>query len=386
MLIPIRYNLRYLVVRWQRTLTIGLTFGLVVATFVIVMSLSRGIERALQSTGDRLNVVVMRKGAQSEGQSELTREQYHLLCAAPGIARDAEDRPIAAAEIIALINRPRMNGKSANVQVRGVSANSFGLRPQVQVVAGRKFRPGMREAMVSKSIAGRFQGFGLGDTPRMGRGSFTIVGIFDAAGTAYDSEVWADAEEVKQEFDRDNYSCATVRARDGAGVTALAEYVDGDKRLKMQAKDEAQYYAEQTMTAAPVKAFAFFLAITMAIGASFAAMNTMYANVSNRVREIGTLRIVGFSPRAILMSFMIESVLLALVGGVIGCLLALPMNGLATGTTNFGSFSEIVFFFTITPELMVKGVVFAVVMGVIGGFPPAWSAARQPLLSALRQA
>lgn len=385
MLVPIRYNLRYIVVRWQRTVIIGCTFGLVVATFIIVMSLSRGIERSLTSTGNRLNVVVLRAGAQSESQSELTRAQYQILTAAPGIARDGENRPIVAAEVIALINRPRMNGKNANVSVRGVGAHSFVLRPYIQIIAGRKFRPGMREAIVSKSMAARFQDFGIGDTPRMGRGSFTVVGIFDAQGTAYDSEVWADSEEVMQEFDRGAYSAATVRAVDAAGVTVLAEYVDRDKRLKLRAKDEAQYYAEQTTTAAPVKAFAFFLAITMAIGASFAGMNTMYANVAGRVREIGTLRIMGFAPTAILMSFMIESVLLSAVGGVLGCLLALPMNGIATGTTNFGSFSEIVFYFTITPELMAKGLLFAVVMGLIGGLPPAWSASRQPVLAALRQ-
>lgn len=385
MLIPIRYNLRYLAVRWQRTLIIGCTFGLVVATFVIVMSLSRGIERALKTTGDRLNVIVLRAGAQSEGQSEITRDQLHLIYAAPGIARDENDRPIAAEEIITLVNRPRRNGQTANVQVRGVSPNSFRLRPLVRIVEGRNFTPGMREAIVSRSIAGRFQGFGLGDHPRLGRGTFTIVGVFEAQGTAYDSEVWADCREIMQEFDRVNYSCVSVRARDAASVTTLAEFVDRDRRLKLVAKDEVQYYAEQTTTAAPVKAFAFFLAITMAIGASFAGMNTSYANVANRVREIGTLRILGFRPSAIMISFLLESVFLALVGGVLGCILALPVNGLATGTTNFGSFSEIVFYFTITPELMLKGILFAVVMGVAGGLPPAWSAARQPVLAALRQ-
>lgn len=386
MLIPIRYNLRYIFVRWQRTAIIGCTFGLVVATFIIVMSLSSGIERALTTTGDRLNVIVLRAGAQAESQSELTREQYHLLCAAPGIARDEKNQPLAAAELIAIVNRPRRNSKPANVQVRGVSPNSFRLRPGVQIIAGRSFVPGMREAIVSRSIAERFQGFGLGESPRMGRGSFTVVGIFDARGTAFDSEVWADLNEVKQEFDRGNYSCATVRAVDGAAVTRLAEYADRDRRLQLKAKDEVQYYAEQTSTAAPVKAFAFFLAITMAIGASFAGMNTMYANVANRVREIGTLRIVGFGPTAILVSFLIESILLSLAGGALGCLLALPMNGIATGTTNFASFSEIVFFFDITPALMMKGLLFSVVMGIIGGLPPAWTASRQPLLAALRQA
>ena len=385
MLIPIRYNLRYLAVRWRRTAITSVTFALVVATFVIVMSLSRGIERALQTTGAPLNVIVLRPGAQAESQSEITREQFHLIAAAPGIARDETDQPIAAAEIITLVNRPRMNGKTANIQIRGVEANSFRLRPRVRIVAGRNFRPGMREAIVSQSIADRFQAFGLGDRPKLGRGTFTVVGIFDAEGTAYDSEVWAGCREIMQEFDRANYSCATLRMRDAASVTRLTEYVDRDRRLKLTAKDEAQYYNEQTSTAAPVRAFAFFLAITMAVGASFAGMNTAYANVANRVREIATLRILGFQPGAIMASFLIESVCLALAGGVLGCLLALPINGLATGTTNFSSFSEIVFYFTITPDLVVKGLLFSAIMGAAGGTPPAWSASRQPILAALRQ-
>jgi putative ABC transport system permease protein len=385
LLIPLKYNTRYLVTRWKSTATTAITFGLVVATFIIVMSLSQGIERALNTTGNPLNVIVMRSGAQAEGQSEVSLEQYQIVRNLPGIVRGLDGEPLAAPEILTLVNKPRNDGKTSNLQVRGVHPNAFLMRPAVQIVEGRMMQTGLREAVVARSVSNRFQGFKLGDTPRLGRGRFTVVGIFDAQGTAYDSEIWADCKEVMQEFDRLNYSTVVVRASDRAAVGRMQDAVDKDRRLKLMAVDEEKYYADQTKTAKPVKAFAVFLAFTMALGACFAGMNTMYANVASRVREIGTLRILGFTPGAVMTSFLIESVCLALLGGALGCVLALPINGLATGTTNFNSFSEIVFYFTITPGLMFKGMVFSAFMGVAGGFPPAWSASRQPVLAALRQ-
>lgn len=386
MLIPIKYNVRYLATRWKSTAITAGTFALVVATFVIVMSLAQGIERALAATGNPLNVIVMRSGAQVEGQSQLTLAQYEVSRNAPGIEPAPDGGPLAAPEILVLVNVPRRNGKTANLQIRGVHPNAFLLRPMVRILEGRNFRPGLREAIVPRSVANRFKGFDLGSRPRLGRGQFTIVGIFDAQGSAFDSEVWADGKEIMQEFDRDFYCSVTVRARDSEAVRAIQDYVSADRRLKLVAKNEAQYYAEQTKTSRPVKAFASFLAITMAIGACFAGMNTMYANVASRVREIGTLRILGFSGTAIMASFLIESLFLSMIGGALGCVLAMPINGLATGTTNFESFSEIVFHFAITPELMLKGMGFAAVMGIVGGFPPAWTASRQPILAALREA
>ena len=384
MLIPIRYNIRYLWTRWKSTALTATTFALVVATFIISMSLAEGIERALTKTGDPLNVLVMRPAAQSEAQSEVFITQYQIVRNAPGMVRDGAGTALAVPEILALVNKPRKNGKTANVVIRGGGPNSFRLRPAVQIVEGRNYRPGMREVVVARPLAQRFQSFGMGDVLRLGRGDFTVVGLFEAEGTAFDSEVWADADEIMQEFDRHFYSIVLARAVDLDGVEEIKQYVDGDRRLKLKAQTESQYFAEQTKTAAPIKAFASFLATTMAVGACFAGMNTMYANVANRVREIGTLRIVGFSPGAVLTSFLIESVCLATLGGVLGCGLALPVNGIATGTTNFASFSEILFYFTITPALMGKGLVFAAVMGLVGGFPPAYAASRQPVLSASR--
>jgi ABC-type antimicrobial peptide transport system permease subunit len=214
----------------------------------------------------------------------------------------------------------------------------------------------------------------------------TIVGIFEARGSAIDSEMWADYREIMQAFDRQTYSTVVVRARDAAAVDAILRTVAGDRRVKLSAKTEMKYYQEQTSTSGPLKAFGIFLAVIMSIGASFAGMNAMYASVASRVREIATLRVLGFTPFSILASFLIESVFLALIGGLLGCALSLPINGLATGTTNFQTFSEIVFYFTITPDLMLRGLIFAAVMGAVGGILPALAAARQPILQALRQA
>ena len=387
MFIPIKYNLRYLMTRWTNTLMTAATFALVVAVFVIIMSLARGIERALTSTGDPLNVLIMRPGAQSEGQSSIDIERYHVVRSYPGIARDETGEPLAAPEIIVLVNKPKAgDGKPSNLQIRGVHPLVFKIRPEVQIVGGRVFRPGLREVIVSRSVSRRFKNMSIGETPQIGKVRMTIVGVFEARGSAIDSEMWADYREIMQAFDRQTYSTVVVRARDAAAVDAILRTVAGDRRVKLSAKTEMKYYQEQTSTSGPLKAFGIFLAVIMSIGASFAGMNAMYASVASRVREIATLRVLGFTPFSILASFLIESVFLALIGGLLGCALSLPINGLATGTTNFQTFSEIVFYFTITPDLMLRGLIFAAVMGAVGGILPALAAARQPILQALRQA
>lgn len=386
MWIPIRYNARHLVTRWKSTAVTAGTFALVVATFIIVMSLSRGVESALHATGDPLNVIVLRPGVESESQSEIDIAGYQTIRSLPGIARDANNEPLAAPEVIALVNKPRAaDGKTTNLQIRGVHAQGIAIRPTVRITAGRIFKTGLREVVVSESVSRRFAGFGLGAHVNLGRGAWTIVGLFDAQGTAFDSEVWADYREIMQEFDRVGYNTVVARVTNSAAVDSLRKRIEDDKRLKLTIKTEQQYYEDQTMTSGPIKAFATFLAVIMSIGASFSGMNTMYASVAGRVREIGTLRVIGFSPAAVLASFMLESVLLALAGGLAGCAMALPMNGLATGTTNLETFSEMVFYFTITPGLMLEGLLFAACMGLVGGFLPAWSASRQPVLAAMRQ-
>lgn len=386
-MIPVRYNIRYLTNRWTSTAMTAMTFALVVATFIIVRSLAEGMEHALATSGDPLNVLLIRQGAQSEGQSMVSLEQFQIVRNWPEAQMGPDGLPLAAPEVLVLANKPkRSSGNPSNLQMRGVHVNSFLMRPAVKIVEGRTFVPGLREVIVSRSVANRFQNMNLGDHPQLGRGRWTVVGIFEARGTAFDSEVWGDYREVMQDFDRSMYSTIVVRARDQLAVDQIRRRADEDVRIKLQGRTEEGYYRDQTKTAGPLKAFGGFLAVIMSIGASFAGMNTMYASVANRVREIGTLRILGFSPMSILLSFQLESILLSLIGGVIGCVLALPMNGLATGTTNFETFSEIVFYFTITPSLMLRGIGFAVMMGTIGGFLPAYTAARKPALEALRQA
>ena len=386
MLIPLKYNIRYLTTRWTGTLMTALTFGLVVAVFIIVMSLAQGIERALVSSGNPLNVLIMRPGVQAEGQSAVTVNQFQIVRNYPGIAKDAKGEPLVAPEALVLINKPKEpDGKPSNLLIRGIHPQALKMRPEAKIIAGRMFKPGLREVVVARPISGRFRNMKLGDTPMLGRGKWTIVGVFNAQGTAFDSEMWADYQELIQEFDLKAYNTVLVRALDPAAVQQIRRLVDEDRRLKLTAKTELQYYQDQTQTAAPLKAFGVFLAVMMSIGACFAGMNTMYASVANRVREIGTLRILGFTPLSILVCFLIESIVLATAGGLLGCLFSLPINGLATGTTNFETFSEIVFYFSITPRLMLMGLVFAVIMGTIGGILPAFSAARQPIMKSLRQ-
>jgi len=247
------------------------------------------------------------------------------------------------------------------------------------------FRTGVGEAIVSRRIANRFASTGLGDQIKLGRRNWTVVGIFEAGNTAFDSEIWADVNEVMDSFDRADYSSVLVRAADGFTPQQISDRVNGEQRLKLEAKPELKYYEEQTSAAAPIRGLGMFVAIILGIGACFGGMNTMYAAVAARTREVGTLRALGFSKRSIMTSFVIESLILALIGGVVGCLLALPVNGVTTGTTNFRTFSELAFSFQLSPELIGTALIFAAVMGLLGGFLPARAASRLPITTALRQ-
>lgn len=386
MLIPIKYNLRYIFLRWTSTLMTSITFGMVIAVFIIVMSLAEGLDRAFVSTGDPLNLLILRPGVQSEGQSSIMIDRYQVIRNWPGIEKDANGEPMCAPESIVLVNKPKEpDGKPSNLQIRGVHPQSWALHPQVEIIEGKKFEPGLRQVIVSQSVSKRFQNMKIGDQVQLGKGPATIVGIFDAKGTAFDSEMWTDYQELMQEFDRDSYNVVILRAMDSAAIESLKYKVDEDQRVKLMAKTELEYYEEQTRSSGPIKALGIFLAVVMSIGACFAGMNTMYANVSGRTKEIGTLRVLGFTPISILVCFLIESICLALIGGILGCVISQGMNGIATGTTNFQTFSEVVFFFSINWSLRAKGMIFAFIMGLIGGFLPAIGASRQPILSALKQ-
>ncbi len=386
MALPLRYNFRNVLVRWRATVTTILGIALVVAVFVVVQSLAAGLEQASGNTGDPRNLMIVRRGSNAESGSQITRDQFNILQYSPEIARDAEGRPLVSADTLVIMNLARGGeiGGEANVTLRGVSANGFALRPQVVLVAGRWFEGGKREVVVSARLAKRFAQMRVGDTIRFGVRELTVVGHFDAGGSAFDSEAWMAADEVRSMFTRENYSCSLVRPVDAAQGAAFAKRLEADKRLGVRVLGEVAYYKEQTKTAEPIKFLGSFLATAMSVGAIFAAMNTMYASVGARTREIGTLRVLGYRRRWVLLGFVIEGALLAFIGGLIGVGVALFWNGKSAGTMSFETFSETVFQLRVTPLLAVKGLVFAVFVGVIGSLLPALRAARIPVISALK--
>ncbi len=385
MALPLAYNLRNVLVRWRATLATVLGIALVVAVFVLVQSLAVGLEKSASNTGDPRNIMIVRKGSTAESTSMVSLQQYQVIRYWRQIARDGSGRPLISADLLALISQPRIDGHGeANVSVRGLKLAGLELRPQVRLIAGRWFAPGNREVVVSRKMARRFAKFNIGDTFRTGGNILTVVGQFDGGNTAFDSEVWMDADEARAIFDRESYSSLLVRAASPEAGREIISRIESDKRLPLLAAPEIKYYADQTATALPIKILGNFLATAMSIGAIFAAMNTMYASVGSRTREIGTLRVLGFRRRAILASFIIEGALLASLGGVIGCLLALPLHGVSTGTMSFNSFSETVFEFRITPWLAAKGILFAVAVGILGSLLPAIRASRLPVITALK--
>jgi putative ABC transport system permease protein len=386
MAVPFKYNIRHLRVRWRSTASTLLFFALVVAVFVSVMSLARGLQATYLSTGDSHNLLVLHKGSLAESSSQITPDDVRRIRFLDGIARNENDEPLASAEVIVLITMQRLAGGKAHVQVRGLGPMGTRLRSGIQLVAGRMFVPGRRECVVSRAVARRFEHCELGQAFHSGRHTWNVVGLFDARKTAYDSEIWLDAEEAREAFHRSFYASMMLRPVDEKAAGALIQRIEGDKQMQLRVLTEADYYREQTKTAAPFRIFGACLAAIMSLGAAFAAMNIMYASVGARAREIGTLRVLGFRRRSIYFSFLLESLVVAAFGGGLGCLLSWPMNGIATGTFNWTTFAEVGFEFRVTAELMAYGMVFALIMGGLGGLLPARFAARQPVLDALRGA
>jgi len=379
------YNLRNVFVRWRSTLATIMGIGLVVAVFVLVQSLAAGLEKSAGNTGDARNIMIVRKGSTAESTSMVSLAQFQIMRYWEQIARDESGAPLISADLICLISQPRSDGHGeANVSVRGLKSVGIVLRPQVKLVAGRWFTPGKREVAVSQKLARRFANFHIGDTFRTAGNTLTVVGEFDGGNSAFDSEVWMDVDEARSLFDRESYSSLLVRMASPEAGKQIISRIEGDKRLPLLAGSEIKYYTDQTMTALPIKILGNFLATAMSIGAIFAAMNTMYASVGARTREVGTLRVLGYRRRTILAAFIVEGAFLAAIGGVLGCLLALPMHGVSTGTMSFNTFSETVFEFRITPLLAAKGMIFAVVVGVIGSLLPAIRASRLPVITALK--
>ncbi len=386
MSIPLKYSARSLVERRGTVLMTIASIAFVVLVYLGVLSLAGGLRSALSTSGDPAQIVVLRDGALSETSSFLSLERGRELMTLPGIATDADGALLAAGEVLILNNLPREDGSMSNVTFRGVAPISFRLRPELAIVDGRTFTPGAAELIVGRRLSDRFPDLRLGSELEVGRLTFRVVGIFEAGGSSFDSEVWGAAEDLSSAFRRVGYySSALLRATSEGEAAGLIQRIESDQRLNLQALTESEYYARQT--AATTRQFVFLanaLAVIMAIGACFAAANTMYAAVSARTREIATLRVLGFRRRNITAAFLLEAALLGLVAGLLGVLFALPLNTISTGTTNFLTFSEITFSLRTTPRALLGGVLLAVVTGVIGGLPPAWSAARKRIQEAMR--
>jgi len=376
---------------WVRRVTTSLTaagMALVVYVFATVLMMTEGIRTTLVATGQADNVIVLRKGAGAEINSGISRGQAGILQTLPGIARDAGGRALLSAEPVVLNNLPkRGSGKPSNVTMRGTGEAGLQLRPQVRIVQGRMFRPGSSEVVAGAGIARGFAGVDLGAVLRFGGRDWTVVGIFDAGKSGFDSEIWADTEQIMQAFRRQSFNTVVFRLADAASFDRVAELVDADVRLSLQAKREVRFYAEQSESLANfISILGTSLAIIFSIGAVVGAMITMFGAVASRTGEIGTLRALGFRRGAVLVAFLGESLLLSLAGGVLGLAAATLMQVVNVSTTNFATFSELAFQFTLTPKIAVQSLLFALFMGFVGGFIPAWSAARLKIVDCLRAA
>lgn len=386
MAIPFAYNLRNLVVRKTTTIMTALGIGLTVAVLLAILALVNGLRSTLSVSSDPLHILVMRKGSDSELVSLFTRTQFQDLKFKPGIATGHDGQPLAAMEVVTILVMGSVdNPNGTNLTVRGLPPAGIEMRRNVHLVSGRWFQQGQRELVVGKAVADRFPAAQIGRKVRFGRGEWNIVGVMNAGGGTQNSEIWGDLFQVSSDLQRvETVSSCLLSATDPVTAKALVENLNSDQRLDVAAMLEKDYYDQQTASAAPIEYTGLMVAIIMAVGSSFAAMNTMYAAVARRAREIGTLRVLGFSKGSILTSFLAESALLSALGGLLGCLLAFPLNGVTTAIGNSG-FSETAFAFRVTPQIMLAGIVFAVVLGSVGGLFPARMAARKQILTALRE-
>lgn len=385
--LPLAYNVRNLGARRLSTALTALGIALVAWVFIFTLALAGGFEAALETAGSPDDAIVVRSGSTGELTSIVSRDAATVVESQPEVARAPDGRPLAAAELLVIWNLPRKSGTTTNVVVRGVADESLALRPRIRLVAGRMFRPGLDEIVVGRMISERFRNAALGDRLKLSGREWTVVGVFDAGGTSYDSEIWGDVELFMPVFDRPVFQSVTLRLDDRSHFEALKRRLEADPRMAVQVRREDEFYAAQAGRLAPLlRSLGLFVTLVMALGAVFGALNTMYAAVGSRTKEIGTLRAMGFSGGAVLLSILVESTLLALLGGAIGCLLALPVRSFTTGTMSFATFSELAFRFRVTPGMLLLGLLFAALMGLIGGYFPARKAASLPIVDALREA
>jgi putative ABC transport system permease protein len=388
MAIPLTYNLRSLRVRWASTVVAVLGIAGTVGVFVAMLSLAKGFKATLVASGSPRNAIVSRAGSTSEMMSAVSVDQVHIIEDAPGVERGASG-PLVSPEVVVVASFPlKATETDANVQVRGVSPKALQVRDNVKIISGRMFEPGLNELVAGRYVAGTYSGLELGNTVKFGGGTWTVVGVFDAGGSAFDSEIWCDAKVVKDVYKRppNNFQSVTVRLTSPDALQRFKDALTSDPRLSVQVDREIEYYDKQSRALTRlILVLGTMVGIVMGIGAVFGALNTMYSAVAERSREIATMRALGFGAGSVVSSFVFEALCIALVGGVLGCVAILPLNGLTTGTMNWQTFSHLAFAFRVTPDLLAGGVAFALLMGIVGGVPPAIRAARARVAVALRE-
>ncbi len=388
MALPLSYNIRNIAVRWRVTLLAVGGISLVVAVLLVLTAMANGFRTALRSTGSKENAIVVQRGATGELTSGFSRDNASMIIVDSRVARDENGKPLASPELVVVATLPRKSdGAELNVTVRGVSPLAFKVRQGVRIVEGRNFTPGLYELVVGKPVAERYANAQVGSSIRLQRRSWTVVGVFTSEGSGFESEIWGDVDVMGPAFNRANgYQSLTLRLKDPSQVSKFDDDLQRNPSMQVQMQSEFDFYEKQAgQTAQTLIILAVFVGVVMGIGAIFGAMNTMYGLVSSRTREIGTLRALGFSRIAILIAFMIESAVLALAAGIVGCVLALPVN-LMSGSTGGVNFSTVAFGFRLSPMWMVIAIGAAVAMGVFGGFFPSFRAARTPITAALRDA
>jgi putative ABC transport system permease protein len=388
MAIPIVYNLRSMRARWVSAIVAVLGIAGTVGVFLAMLAMARGFRATLVSSGSHDNVLIRRSGASSEMDSGINLDQIHVIQDKPGIAR-LNGQPLVSPEVVVITAFPMITtGTDANVQVRGVSEMVLNVRKNIHMVQGRFFQPGLAELVIGKNVASSYEGLELGKSVKFGGGTWNIVGVFDAGGSAFDSEIWCDSRVLNGVYQRPEnlFQDVTVSLTSPAAFDELKDSITADPNLTVQLDHEDEYYARQSQVLTTlITVLGTIVALIMGIGAVIGALNTMYSAVAERSREIATMRAIGFGGGSITISFVFESLLIAFIGGLVGCLAVLPLNGYTASTMNMQTFSHLAFGFRITPMLLGIGLLFALLMGLVGGVPPAIRAATRPIATALRE-
>jgi putative ABC transport system permease protein len=388
MAIPFVYNLRSMRARWLSAIVAVVGIAGTVGVFCAMLALARGFHATLVNSGSPQNALIRRAGSSAELDGSVSLDQVKVIEDAPGIMRE-NGQPLVSPEAVVIAGfNLRTTHTNANVQVRGVSEETLKVRPNIKIIEGRFFQPGLAELVIGKNVESTYEGLEFGKPINFGGQTWNVVGVFDAGGSAFDSEVWADSRVLNQVYKRPEnlYQSVTVRLDSPAAYNQLKDALTADPKLTVEVDRELDYYARQSQVLTTlITVLGGLVAVIMGIGAVIGALNTMYSAVSERSREIATMRAIGFAGSSIAISFVFEALIIAFIGGLLGCLFVLPLNGYTTGTMNMQTFSHMAFAFKVTPPLLIAGIIFALLMGIVGGLPPAIRAARRPIALALRE-